>query len=390
MTHLFSEISNAVPQDILEMNQVPVLCNVLWPTQAGALSAPRGDIHISFLADCGHVYNSAFDPKLMTYTESYENSLHFSARFQAYADALADRLIATYDLHNKDIVEIGSGQGDFLKMLCRLGNNRGAGFDPAYVDEGDDDGETAVSFVQAYYSEAFSDYPADFICCRHVLEHIDAPVPFLQTVRKAIGDRPETVLFFEVPNVLFTVQQLGIWDLIYEHVSYYSPYSLAYLFEQAGFQVLAVNETFGGQFVTIEAKLAGETAVPYTFPETEQEKFNQDVADFAHNFNEKVSYWQGVLQPLAQENKRVVIWGSGSKGVTFVNTMAKDANIKYAVDINPRKRGMFVAGSGQEIVSPEFLRTYQPDVVIIMNRNYETEIGDMLKALGVNADILIA
>lgn len=390
MSRLFSEISNAAPQAVLEMNQVPVLCNVLWPTQKGALSASRGDIHLSYLPDCGHVYNSAFDPELMTYTESYENSLHFSARFQEYADALADRLVGTYDLHDKDIVEIGSGQGDFLKMLCRRGNNRGYGFDPAYVDEGEEDGETAVSFVQAYYSEEFSDYPADFICCRHVLEHIDGPVLFLETVRKAIGDRKETVLFFEVPNVLFTVQQLGIWDLIYEHVSYYSPYSLAYLFEQCGFEVLAINETFGGQFVTIEAKLAGKTAVPYQFPETEQKIFNQDVANFAANFNEKVAYWQGILLPLAQADKRVVIWGSGSKGVTFVNTMAKDANIQYAVDINPRKEGMFVAGSGQEIVAPEFLRGYRPDVVIIMNRNYETEIGDMLHSLGLDAQIFIA
>jgi ABC-type Fe3+-hydroxamate transport system substrate-binding protein len=51
---------------------------------------------------------------------------------------------------------------------------------------------------------------------------------------------------------------------------------------------------------------------------------------------------------------------------------------------------MFVAGSGQEIVSPEFLRVYQPDVVIIMNRNYEDEIGRQLAQLGVTASILIA
>ena len=70
--------------------------------------------------------------------------------------------------------------------------------------------------------------------------------------------------------------------------------------------------------------------------------------------------------------------------------MAKDANIAYAVDINPRKQSMYVAGSGQEIVSPEFLRTYQPDLVIIMNRNYETEISDMLQQLGVDAKIFIA
>ena len=62
-----------------EMNQVPVHCNVLWPTREGALAAPRGDVQLAFCKECGHVFNTAFDPSLMEYTQLYENSLHFSS-----------------------------------------------------------------------------------------------------------------------------------------------------------------------------------------------------------------------------------------------------------------------------------------------------------------------
>jgi len=382
-------ICAGAPTPVLNMDRLPVHCNVLWPTRAGALAAPRGDIHLAYLPGCGHIYNSAFDPDLMTYTEAYENSLHFSARFQEYATALAERLIAAYDLHDKDIVEIGSGQGDFLKMLCRLGGNRGAGFDPSYVAK-EEASDTAVSFVQAFYSEEFADYPADFICCRHLLEHIHEPVPFLQTVKRAINGRMDTIVFFEVPNVLWTVRQMGIWDIIYEHCSYYSPVSLAHLFTQAGFEVLAVNETFGGQFLTIEARLAAATAVPTPPNAAELAALTADVARFADNYRQKVAYWQGVLQELGRNGRRAVVWGSGSKGVMFMNKFDQEGLIRYAVDINPRKQGMFVAGSGQEIVPPEFLRAYQPDVVIIMNRNYEDEIAGQLAQLGLQAEILIA
>ena len=380
---------NTPPEPILAMDQLPVHCNVLWPTREGALTAPRGDIHLAYLPGCGHIYNSAFDPDLMTYTQAYENSLHFSARFQEYATSLAERLIATYDLQNKDIVEIGSGQGDFLKLMCWMGDNRGVGFDPSYVEK-EEAGETAVSFVQAFYSEEFADYPADFICCRHVLEHIHEPVPFLQTVRRAINGRMDTIVFFEVPNVLWTVRQMGIWDIIYEHCSYYSPVSLAHLFTQAGFEVLAVNETFGGQFLTIEAKLAAATAVPASPNAAELAALTTDVARFADNYRQKVDHWQGVLRELAANGRRVVVWGSGSKGVMFMNKFDQEGLIRYAVDINPRKQGMFVAGSGQEIVPPEFLCTYRPDVVIIMNRNYESEIAGQLANLGLTAEILVA
>jgi len=193
-----------------------------------------------------------------------------------------------------------------------------------------------------------------------------------------------------VPNALWTVRQLGIWDIIYEHCSYYSPVSLAHLFAQAGFQVLAVDETFGGQFLTIEARLAPDTAVPTPANPQDLAALSADVAQFADNYRQKVAYWHETLHDLAQNGRRVVVWGSGSKGVMFMNTFDQEGLIRYAVDINPRKQGMFVAGSGQEIVPPEFLRAYQPDVVIIMNRNYEDEIGSQLAQLGIPASILIA
>jgi hypothetical protein len=49
--------------------------------------------------------------------------------------------------------------------------------------------------------------------------------------------------------------------------------------------------------------------------------------------------------------------------------------------------GKFVAGSGSKIVPPQFLTGYQPDIVIIMNPNYQGEIQNQLKDLGVRADI---
>jgi ABC-type Fe3+-hydroxamate transport system substrate-binding protein len=93
---------------------------------------------------------------------------------------------------------------------------------------------------------------------------------------------------------------------------------------------------------------------------------------------------------MAAAGQRVGIWGTGSKGVTFLNSVPAARQIAYAVDINPRKQGMFVAGSGQKIVSPAFLVAYQPDVVIIMNPNYEAEISNQLAALGVTASVVAA
>jgi ABC-type Fe3+-hydroxamate transport system substrate-binding protein len=64
--------------------------------------------------------------------------------------------------------------------------------------------------------------------------------------------------------------------------------------------------------------------------------------------------------------------------------------IEYAVDINPSKQNNFIAGTGQQIVSPEFLLNYQPDIVIVMNQIYKNEIQQTLNKLGLDSIIFYA
>lgn len=370
----------------IRVPQVPVLCNILWPTRAEAVAVPKVDVALAFCHTCGHLFNPAFDPDLMVYTQEYENSLHFSPRFQQYAHELANDLVVRHELHGKDIIELGSGKGDFLKMLCALGHNRGVGFDKSYVP-GDTEENRAdqARFIQDWYSAAYADLPADLIVCRHTLEHIADPRAYVQELRQIIGDESKIALFFEVPNALFTLRDLAIWDIIYEHCSYFSQYSLDYLFADTGFRVERVWETFAGQFLCIEAVPVLETTAPAFDPRA----IAQDVAVFAERYRAKTEADRQKLADLRSAGQKVVVWGSGSKGITFLNMLQSQDLISYAVDINPRKQGKFITGSGQQIVPPEFLRSYQPDAVIMMNPVYAEEIKQIVGGLGIEADFLI-
>jgi len=372
-----------------ELPDVPVYCNHLWRSRETARHCPRGDVKLAFCRACSFVFNVAFDPTRLEYSQAYENSLHFSPLFQDYARALAARLVERHNLRDKDIIEIGCGKGDFLLLLCERGGNRGVGFDPSYAGPPEHhQANYRARFIQDFYSERYADYHSDFICCRHTLEHIQTPKALLDTLRRAIGNRLSTILFFEVPNALHIFRRLAIWDIIYEHCSYFTAISLRRAFSSCRFRVSSLAEEFAGQFLGIEAlPAAGETEPAEESPD-EFKRLADEVASFATNFQNQVEQWRNKLEELRNRGQRLVVWGAGSKGVTFLNTLGIQEEIAYVVDINPRKQGMYVAGTGQQIVAPEFLRSYQPEIVIVMNPIYKNEIRQITNDLGLIPEFL--
>ena len=87
--------------------------------------------------------------------------------------------------------------------------------------------------------------------------------------------------------------------------------------------------------------------------------------------------------------KKVVLWGAGSKGVAFLSMLNVHNEIEYAVDINPYKKGTYMAGTGHQIVGPEILKGYRPDIVIVMNPIYSREIRETLRGMGLDKTELL-
>lgn len=385
--------SNSQMMVFFEVENVPVFCNVLWPSRAEAIAASRAPIRLAYCHQCGLIYNIAFKPQLIEYSAAYENSLYFSPRFQAYAEDLACRLVRKYQLYDKDIIEIGCGQGDFLALLQRLGNNRVLGFDPSYSPDKTvtEEEDSAVRILPEVYTEKHARQPADFICCRHVLEHIGRPLDFLRSIRNTIGPRYETVVFFEVPNALYTLKDMGVWDIIYEHCSYFTSESLANIFMRAGFAPIRLTEQYDGQFLTIEARPAAVKPDSGADAELALPNIQDLINSFHKAYKDKVDSQQHSLSQFEQQEKRVVLWGAGSKGVTFLNTLdISDQHIEYIVDLNPRKHGQFVPGTGQQVIAPEFLKEYRPQTIIIVNPIYRAEIQQIVQELGLTSELMLA
>jgi SAM-dependent methyltransferase len=374
-----------------ELESVPVHSVLLLPTREEALNYPKGDITLGFCQTCGFIANVAFDPSRHEYSSRYEATQAFSPTFSAFAHRLATRLIDQYDLHGKDIIEIGCGQGEFLTLLCELGGNRGVGFDPAYVPErSEGPAQDRITFIKDFYSERYAHYHGDFVCCKMTLEHIQRTADFVSTVRRLLRDQSHAIVFFQVPDVRRVLREVAFWDIYYEHCSYFSLGSLARLFRHCGFEVINLAREYDSQYLMIEARPGDGKDGALLEQEDDLEELAREVACFSENYPLKLDAWRRDLQRMRQTGRRVVIWGAGSKGVAFLTTLHIEDEIEYAVDINPYKHGTYMAGTGQEIVGPDFLKEYRPDVVIVMNPIYEDEIRRITEGLGLTPEFLCA
>jgi SAM-dependent methyltransferase len=369
-----------------ELDGVPVHSCRLVETRAEALAFPRGSLRLAFCAGCGFITNTAYDPALQDYGVAYEETQGFSPHFREFLERLARRWIERYDLHDKDVLELGCGKGEFLALLCELGPNRGVGIDPAFVEERlESEAAGRMRFVADLYSERYADIPCDALVCRHTLEHIGPVGEFMELARRTIGERDAAVLF-DLPDVVRVLREGAFWDVYYEHCSYFSPGSLARLFRRSGFRVLELELDYDDQYIVLEAR-AGDDAQggePLPLEETPRE-LGADVEAFRRTFADTAGKWREVLAAARADGRRVAIWGAGSKGVAFLTTLASGDEVAYAVDINPYKQGKYLAGTGHEVLGPDALHKRPPELVIAMNAVYVDEIGRQLSELGLGA-----
>jgi SAM-dependent methyltransferase len=361
----------------------------MFSTSREATNFARGDLILGFCENCGFISNLVFDPIKLDYRSLVPEEQGFSSTFRAFAQTVATRLIENYDLHGKRIMEIGCGRGDFLALICELGHNAGVGVDPSFVAGGvEGDLSKNLTFIHDYFSEKYANQIGDFVCCRHTLEHIHNTADFLNSVRNAIGNRLDTSVFFEVPDVARILREVAFWDIYYEHCSYFTLGSLARLFRFCRFEVINLVKAYSDQYLLIEAKPVNKKSEKIMEIEESIQATAEDVMNFSARCRDKIEKWLDQLKRIKEDRKRAIIWGSGSKCVGFMTTLGITDEIEYIVDINPNRHGKFIAGVGKQIVSPEFIRNYRPDIVIVMNPIYSKEIGQMLEKMGLYPELL--
>ena len=369
---------------------VPVHSCLMLPTHEQAVAFPTGDIELAFCKKCGFIGNRMFDIAMNSYSADYEETQGFSPRFRKFLNELCDDQIKEHSLEaGMSLLEIGCGKGEYLVTLCEKTGAKGIGFDPGYHPERtESEAANRMEFVRDLYGPKYAHVTADYISCRHTLEHIGPVHEFMTLIRRTIGDRKDVRIFFELPDMERVLEEGVFWDIYYEHCTYFTRGSLARLFRATGFEVTSLYKVYDGQYLVInavpadgptEARLPAEDDLAHTTALVDQ--FRETVSNRIRDLSESVRRWKA-------EGKKLAIWGSGSKCVALLSAIGPGIVPDAIVDVNPHKYGKFLAGTGFEIKNPDVLATLKPDVVMIMNSIYTDEISIELERRGVNAELV--
>lgn len=332
------------------MNDLPVQQNRMFSSFREAVNCPRGDVILRQDKKTGFVFNSAFKPELMVYDKDYQNEQGYSKVFRQHLFEVM-KIIKDH-FWSKSILEIGCGKGKFLEILKTHGFSI-TGIDPAY--EGD-----LPDIVMEPFSPALG-MKGDAIILRHVLEHINNPLDFLQSIYETNGRKG--LVYIEVPCLDWIIEHRAWFDIFYEHVNYFRLADFDRIFGT----ILNSGRLFGGQYIYVVADLSSILL--------EQEANFEEVRipdDFFTNLD------RSIIDLRNRGEQKVILWGAASKGVIFAIQLWRRGGVKpdLVIDINPAKQGKYLPVTGLQVSSPEdSVRQFRPgDILLIMNSNYFSEI----------------
>ena len=169
----------------------------------------------------------------------------------------------------------------------------------------------------------------------------------------------------------WTLSTQSYFDITYEHVNYFTPKTLKFLFND---QYMDQGIIFNGQYQYIISNLGSlNSAFDNVFRHG-----NWEYSSFEALFPEMLSKLYKIEQVCL--NKRVFLWGAATKGCLFALHSSRSNTctfkIEFAVDINLAKVGKFIPGTDIEIKNTaSFLKTVKNlDCVIVANPIYLQEV----------------
>lgn len=326
--------------------------------------------------ECGLVQ---FDCQPVDYYRDVIRSGGFSTTMVELRRRQYRRLIEGYGLEGKKILEAGCGRGEFLSVLREFPVQAyGIEHREDLVKIAQKDGlcvwrqftEEENTVLEGPESQP----PYDAFLSFNFLEHQPEPDKMLRCIWNNLAEGGLGLV--TVPSLEYILEYNGYYELIRDHLAYYTFDTLRILMEDNGFQVLEEEMVNRDTLSVIVKKVR--------MPEKDSRRIRKKCcpADISGLLASRQFLDQEVNQlvdRLHKEGKKLAIWGASHQGFTLAATTRLGNKVEYMMDSAPFKQGRFAPASHIPIVAPDHFLEDPVDAVLIVAPGYTDEIAEIIR-----------
>ena len=275
-----------------------------------------------------------------------------------------------FNLKGKKILEVGCGKGEFLCIWKNYDVHAvGIEYDQELVDRANREG---MEVYKAYAENADTKLPKapyDAFVQFNFLEHQPYPNEMLQCIYNNLTENG--VGLVTVPSLEYILKYDGYYELIKDHIAYYSEETLKFLFQKNGFEIIdchTVNRDTHSIMVRKREKV--------------------DVSKWKKNFEYLKKELHDYVDEYISKGKKVAVWGASHQGFTLIPSLGLSNKIAYIIDSAPFKQGKYAPASHVPIVDKKHFFEEPVSSIMIVAPGYTDEIANIIKTeLGANIDI---
>jgi len=262
--------------------------------------------------------------------------------------------VEKYNLKGKRIIEIGCGNGYLLDILEELGTEAwGLEYSSTSVKVAQNRGRKVI---QGYPNEIFSEIPSfDGFICINFLEHSPDPGEFIQGIHKFINNG--AIGLVEVPNFEKDILFERYYDLIIDHLSYFTQATLERALSLNGFDILSTGKCWDDDDIYAIVK--------------KREPLNYEHWKTSNLILRQID---SVLSD--PKFKRVAVWGASHQSLSLLS-MTHSLPI-CIIDSAPFKQNKYEPCRGIKIIPPNDLKQFNIDTIIVMAAAYSDEVVNTL------------
>ena len=227
----------------------------------------------------------------------------------------------------------------------------------------------------------------DLLLGNNVLAHVPKLNDFVNGLKILL--KQNGIITLEFPHILQLIKNNQFDTIYHEHFSYFSLITIKKLFSIHKLEVFDVEElnTHGGSlriFVKHKEDIFHKKRKSVEKILMKEDRFGLRKISTYRNFSKKVNSTReellSFLYKAKKMNNTVVGYGAPAKGNTLLNFCKIDSKlIKYTVDVNPHKQGLYLPGSHIIIKKPNEIFKTKPDYVLILPWNLKKEIMLQMK-----------